>query len=68
MAKGGCARVAFPIVKGKEKGGCGRTACSLVATPLLGGVEATQGLHAAHLSLAKREDEETRVCLERALF
>jgi hypothetical protein len=51
MAKAGCARVAFPIVKGER-----------------GGVEATPGLCAAHLSLVKRKDNATRVCLERAMF
>jgi hypothetical protein len=31
MAKAGCARVAFPVVKGEREGACGGMACSLVA-------------------------------------
>jgi hypothetical protein len=36
--------------------------------PLGGEVEATQGLHAAHLSLVKGKDKATHVCLERVML
>ena len=35
---------------------------------LVRGVEATQGLYAARLSLVKRKDKATHVCLERPIF
>jgi hypothetical protein len=69
VAKAGCARVAFPIVKGNREGGlwyngmlvsCPRLSCEGDSRPLKG--------CAAHLSLVKRKDEATRVYLERAMF
>jgi hypothetical protein len=44
-------------------------ACSLVdLDSLVRGSRVAQGLCAAHLSLVKRKDEATHVCLERAMF
>jgi hypothetical protein len=69
VAKSGSARVAFPIVNGKETGDCGRMVCSLVALDsLVRGSRGHLGPYAAHLSLLKRKDKATHVCLERAMF
>jgi hypothetical protein len=44
-------------------------ACSLVTLDsLVRGGETTQGLCAAYLSLVKKKDKATRVCLEREMF
>jgi hypothetical protein len=49
--------------------GCGRVECSLVALDsLVRGVDATQELYAAHLSLVTRKDKATHVRLEREMF
>jgi hypothetical protein len=71
VAKAGCARVAFPVVKGGREGELwqGGMLVSCPRLPCEGeSVEATQGLYAANFSLVKRKDKATHICLERATF
>jgi hypothetical protein len=69
--QGGMRARCFSYCTGGKRRGTGRAACSLVALyeySLVRGVEATQGLCAACLSLVKKKDKTTHVGLERAVF
>jgi hypothetical protein len=72
MAKAGCARVAFPILKGEREGGLrGRLGGVPVSCPRLpffeGESRPLRGCALLNFSLAKRKDKATHVCLERAM-